>query len=105
MRALAAAVATHDVTIVGMFDAVSFPGQAMLVDEVVAAAGPGRPCVAVALRTPYDAALGPPGVAAVCTYGIQAPQMEALADALLGRIPFAGTLPVELPAAPAAALR
>ncbi len=99
-RALAAAVATHDLAIVGMFDAVSFPGQATLVEEVVAAAGPGRPCVAVALRTPYDAALGRRGVAAVCTYGIQAPQMEALADALLGRIPFAGRLPVELPRRP-----
>ncbi len=95
-RALAAAVATHDVAIVGTFDAVSFPGQVMLVHEVVAAAAPGRPCVAVALRTPYDAAHFDPTVAAVCTYGIQAPQVEALADALLGRIPFAGSLPVDL---------
>jgi len=37
-----------------------------------------------------------------CTYGIQPPQVEALADALadalLGRIPFGGSLPVELDA-------
>lgn len=97
-RALAAAVAAHDAAIVGTYDAVSFPGQATLLGEVVAAAGPGRPCVAIALRTPYDAALVPRGVAAVCTYGIQAPQMDALADALLGRIPFAGSLPVDLDA-------
>ena len=80
-RALAAAVASSDVAIVGLFD------------------GPGRPCIGVALRTPYDVALISPALAALCTYGIQAPQMEALADALLGRIPFAGTLPVVLPAA------
>jgi beta-N-acetylhexosaminidase len=97
--ALAAAVAAHDAVIVGLFDAVSFPGQALLVDRVVAGGGPARPCVGVALRTPYDVSLIPPGVAAMCTYGIQAPQMEALADALVGRIPFAGTLPVELPGA------
>lgn len=106
-RALAAAAAACDVAIVGTFDAVSFPGQAVLVNEVTAAAGPGRPCIMVALRTPYDVAVAPAGVAVVCTYGIQAPQMEALADGLLGRIPFSGTLPVELaafevPAAPAA---
>jgi beta-N-acetylhexosaminidase len=97
-RALAAAAAGHDAVIVGMFDAVSFPGQVRLLDEVAAAGRPGRRCVGVALRTPYDAALAPDGIAAVCTYGIQAPQMEALADALLGRIPFSGALPVELPA-------
>ncbi len=94
--ALAAAVAAHDVAIVGLFDAVSFPGQALLIDQVAAGGSPGRPCIGVALRTPYDVTLVPPGVAAVCTYGIQGPQMEALADALVGRIPFVGTLPVEL---------
>ncbi len=52
--------------------------------------------MAVALRSPYDADLMPSELALVCTYGIQAPQMEALADALVGRIPFEGRLPVSL---------
>lgn len=99
--ALATAVAAHDVAIVGTFDAVTFRGQATLVDQVVATAAQGRPCVAVALRTPYDVAILDPRVAVACTYGIQAPQMEALADALLGRIPFAGSLPVALDASAA----
>ena len=35
----------------------------------------------------------PPELALVCTYGIQAPQMEALADALVGLdpVPMAGS--------------
>lgn len=96
-RALAAATAACDVAIIGTFDAVSFPGQAHLVEAVSAAGRAGRPCVMVALRSPYDVAVAASGVAVVCTYGIQAPQMEALADGLLGRIPFSGRLPIELP--------
>ncbi len=95
-RALAAATAACDAAIVGTFDAVTFPGQAGLVAEVAAAGRARRPCIMVALRSPYDVTLAPAGIAVVCTYGIQAPQMEALADGLLGKIPFAGTLPIQL---------
>jgi beta-N-acetylhexosaminidase len=60
----------------------------------------GRPVIAVALRGPFDLERYPEAPLCACSYGIQPPQMEALADALLGRIPFAGTLPVavEVPA-------
>ena len=95
---LMAKTADYDVVLVATFDAVSFPGQARLVRAVAAATAGHGTCIAIALRTPYDAALYPESIAAVCTYGIQAPQMAALADALLGRIAFAGALPVELPA-------
>ncbi len=95
-RALAAATTACDAVVVGTFDAVTFPGQVQLVEEVSAAGGTSRPCIMVALRTPYDVTAAPERVAVACTYGIQAPQVEALADALLGRIPFAGTLPIEL---------
>jgi beta-N-acetylhexosaminidase len=103
IAALEAATAGHAITLVCTFDAVSFPGQASLVSRLadvgagaVAATGPGgaRRVVAVALRSPYDVALFPAAIASICTYGIQPPQIEALTDALLGRIPFAGRLPV-----------
>jgi beta-N-acetylhexosaminidase len=60
------------------------------------------PVVAVALRTPFDVAAYAGVGAYACTYGIQPPSIEALADALVGRIPFRGRLPVTL-AVPAAA--
>jgi beta-N-acetylhexosaminidase len=114
VAALAAAVRDRDVVIVGTFDGFSFAGQADLVRAVVGAepsgAGAGRsgaqsgrsvsladrPVVAVALRAPFDLERYPEAPLCACTYGIQPPQMEAFADALLGRIPFAGTLPVTL---------
>jgi beta-N-acetylhexosaminidase len=107
VAAIVEAVAGHAVAIVCTFDAVSSPGQASLVSRLhgsgaVAAAGHGgaQGVVAVALRSPYDVALFPAAVASICTYGIQRPQIEALADALLGRIQFAGRLPVTLESAP-----
>jgi beta-N-acetylhexosaminidase len=126
VEALAASAAGYAATVVCTFDAVSFPGQSSLVARLAQLVGDSagtwgdaaaradsggasdagnrgdqtrRSVVAVALRSPYDAALYPPEIAAVATYGIQPPQIEALADALLGRIPFAGHLPVRLPVA------
>jgi beta-N-acetylhexosaminidase len=110
IQALVSAAAGYVTTVVCTFDAVSFPGQASLVADLALLIGepvPGRDdaidqarrsVVAVALRSPYDAGLYPAEIAAIATYGIQPPQIEALADALLGRIPFAGRLPVRLPA-------
>lgn len=99
VTALAATAAAADAVVLGTFDAVSFPGQAALVGAIAAAVGTRQRTVAVALRSPYDVALYPDSLAAVCTYGIQAPQVEALADRLVGVAPFAGTLPVTLPVA------
>ena len=82
-----------DLVLMGTFDAVSHPGQLELIR---ATAATRRPTIAIALRSPYDAALYPPAIAAICTYGIQAPQMDALAAGLVGEIPFAGRLPVSL---------
>jgi len=94
--AISAAIASHDAAIVCLFDAVSYPGQAALARRVLAAAHADRPTVVIALRTPYDVAVVPASVAVACTYGIQEAQMDALADALLGRVPFSGSLPVAL---------
>ena len=110
VAAIASAVAGHATVIVCTFDAVSLPSQASLFARLAGgaaggasgepAAGAGPHVVAVALRSPYDVALYPAAVASICTYGIQPPQIEALADALIGGIPFAGRLPVSLESAP-----
>jgi beta-N-acetylhexosaminidase len=102
--ALAFAVRGHDAVLVGTTDAVGRPGQAGLVRAIAhARAGQGQsgqagsgPTIAIALRGPYDVDCYADAPACACTYGIQRPQMDALADALLGRIPFAGTVPVAL---------
>ena len=113
VAAIAYAVRDHDLVIVGTFDGFGHLGQADLVRAVVgtkpsggldlagsapgrSAARPDRSVIAVALREPFDVERYPEAPLCVCTYGIQQPQMEALADALLGRIPFVGTLPVAL---------
>jgi beta-N-acetylhexosaminidase len=94
--ALASAAADYAVVIACTFDAVRFAGQAALVGRLAEGGAVSR-LVAVALRSPYDVATYPAVVAAIATYGIQLPQIEALADALVGRIPFRGRLPVRLP--------
>jgi beta-N-acetylhexosaminidase len=94
ISALCASAAEATVTIVGTVDAVTHPAQGTLVEALIAR---GLPAIAVALRTPFDilayADVGTYG----CTYGIQPPNLDAMAEALLGRIPFRGRLPVTLP--------
>jgi beta-N-acetylhexosaminidase len=87
----------HGAVVVGTYDAIGFPGQVALVNALTARKGSAAPKVlAVALRSPYDIGVLPEAAAVVCTYGVQASQMEALADALVGRIGFAGRLPVKI---------
>jgi beta-N-acetylhexosaminidase len=88
-------VSQVDAVVIGTIDGAREPSQLALIDVVAAAAG-DRPVVAVALRTPWDVASYPAGVAAVCTYSIHAASMVALADALAGAIPFNGALPVRV---------
>ena len=66
-------------------------------DLVGAIAATGVPTVAVALRTPWDVALYPAGVPAVCTYSVLPESLGALARALAGQIGFPGRLPVGVP--------
>jgi beta-N-acetylhexosaminidase len=91
--ALGAAATKGTVTVVGTVDAVAHPGQGRLVEELVTR---GVPVVAVALRTPFDILAYPSVGTYGCTYGIQPPNLDAMADALLGRIPFRGRVPVRL---------
>lgn len=92
--ALRERAAGFDAIVVGTIDAIRQPGQVELVEAI---ASVGRPTVAVALRTPWDVAGYPPGVAVVCTYSILPDPLDALAAVLAGEIPFAGALPVAVP--------
>jgi beta-N-acetylhexosaminidase len=93
IAALRASLGDARCAIVGTIDALVHDGQARLVRALV---DDGMRTVAVALRTPLDLVAYPAVSTAVATYGIQAPSVEALAAALLGRIPFRGRLPVRL---------
>jgi len=87
-------LAKYDVVILGTINATVHPGQAELVKKLIKQ---GTRVVTVALRMPYDLAVYPAASTYVCTYSILPPSMEALAEALFGRIAFTGNLPVTIP--------
>jgi beta-N-acetylhexosaminidase len=92
--ALCERLAKYDVVILGTINATAHPGQAELVKKLIKQ---GTRVITVALRMPYDLAAYPEAATYVCTYSILSPSMEALAEALFGRIAFTGSLPVTIP--------
>jgi len=70
------------------------PGQARLVDAILDS---GTPTVTVAMRTPYDLADYPRAATHLCTYAIVPASVGAIADAIFGRSPIGGRLPVDIP--------
>jgi beta-N-acetylhexosaminidase len=82
---------SFDAVVVGTIEAHRQPAQAALVRALAAT---GTPTIAVALRTPWDVAVYPADVPAICTYSILPDPLEALARALAGEIGFPGRLPV-----------
>ena len=92
--ALSKRLAQYEVVVVGTINATAHPGQAELVKKLIQQ---GTRVIAVALRMPYDLAVYPGAATYVCTYSILPPAMEALAEALFGRIPCTGILPVTIP--------
>ena len=93
LAGLGGGLAPFDLVVVGTFSAHLQPAQAMLAAVVLAS---GTSTVTVALRTPWDLLAYPSARTHVCSYGILAPSMEALAAALFGEAPFSGRLPVEI---------
>jgi beta-N-acetylhexosaminidase len=82
----------HDLVVVGTVTAT--PGQAALVNALLAT---GKPVVTIALRTPFDLAQYPNAGTHICTYSSHQPSMDALAAALFGRSGFTGRLPAAIP--------
>ena len=70
------------------------PSQARLVKAVLAT---GTPTATVAMRTPYDLADYPESATHVCSYAIVPASVGAVADALFGKAPLSGHLPVDIP--------
>ncbi|HEX5825881.1 MAG TPA: glycoside hydrolase family 3 N-terminal domain-containing protein [Candidatus Limnocylindrales bacterium] len=102
LAAEAAVAAARDADVVVLLTRDAFAGPMDGLPDRLAATG--RPLVHVALRNPLD--LGPPreGRAGTPTARIAAwadtpATLDAVALALLGRIPFRGRLPVRLPSA------
>jgi beta-N-acetylhexosaminidase len=92
--ALSERLAKFDVVVLGTINATAHPGQAELVKKLLKQRAR---LITVALRMPYDLAVYPEAPTYICTYSILPSSMEALAEALFGHIPFAGTLPVTIP--------
>jgi beta-N-acetylhexosaminidase len=84
----------YESAIIGTINACLYPAQAELVNRLIRQ---GTRVIAVALRHPYDLAAYPAVASYLCTYSILQPSMEALADALLGRLKCRGKLPVTIP--------
>lgn len=84
-----------DLLIIGTLNAFTQPGQAALVNAVLAG---GKPAIVVALRMPYDLAVFSHAPTYLCSYSILPPSMNALAKVLFGKQPARGRLPVSIPA-------
>ncbi len=70
------------------------PAQARLVEAVLSS---GTPTVTLAMRTPYDLAAYPSAGTHLCGYAIVPASVGAVADALFGRQPVRGRVPVAIP--------
>jgi beta-N-acetylhexosaminidase len=71
--------------------------QASQVRLVEAILSTGTPTATVAMRTPYDLACYPGALTHLCSYAIVPASVGAVADALFGRQPIRGRLPVAIP--------
>ena len=85
--------AAADLVVLGTVDALGNSSVAALARALVAT---GRPVVAVALRGPWDADAYPEIGTVLASYGIQAPSLTALGDALVGDRAMGGRLPVRV---------
>jgi beta-N-acetylhexosaminidase len=93
-----AAASGVDVIVIGTISASLQRGQIALVEALLTL---GRPTVTVALRTPWDGDAYLSAGTHICTYSLLEPSLVALADALFGRVPFLGRLPVQVGSAAA----
>jgi beta-N-acetylhexosaminidase len=95
IAAAAAAAQASDAVVVTTDDAWGDTGQQDLVNALAAT---GKPVIAVALDTPYDAAYVTGAQAFIGAYGYQPNTLAAVANVIFGTRPQ-GRLPVNVPAA------
>ncbi len=94
LAALRQRLVDYELVIIGTINATGQPGQAALVNTILAA---DIPTIAVALRMPYDLSSFPTAPVYLSVYSVLSPSMDALADALWGAAPIDGRLPVSIP--------
>ena len=94
IAAARSAATEADLVIVATLATNVQPTQARLVEAVLEA---GTPTATVAMRTPYDLADYPASATHLCAYSIVPASVGAVADALFGREPISGRLPVDIP--------
>lgn len=82
-----------DLIVLGTVDAL---GRPSLVELARALKAIGRPLIAVALRTPWDADAYPDVGSVVASYGVQAPTLDAVAAVIADGAPLSGRLPVRV---------
>jgi beta-N-acetylhexosaminidase len=88
------AAAGADLVIVATLAANVQPGQAALVEAVLATS---TPTITLAMRTPYDLATYPGAATHLCSYAIVPAAVDAVADAIFGHALIGGRLPVAIP--------
>lgn len=94
--ALLRAASRAEVVVVGTLNAVLDPEQVSLVKDL--ADGSGARVLVVALRMPYDVERMPWLPTFVAAYTSARPSLAAVAEALAGKIPLTGRLPVRVSA-------
>ena len=94
VEALCQKLNDYDIVVAATINATLYPGQAALVNELLARR---LPVIAVALRMPYDLITYPSAPTYLCTYSILEPSLQALAAALWGDATCPGHLPVSIP--------
>jgi beta-N-acetylhexosaminidase len=75
------------------FEASAHPGQVALAHALLEQ---GPPTIIAALRMPFDLQRFPEAPTTLCTYSVQPPALQALAEALCGQIATQGRLPVTI---------
>ncbi|MCL4514828.1 MAG: beta-N-acetylhexosaminidase [Firmicutes bacterium] len=94
IEAAVAAAAGCDRILVATQNAGVYSGQARLVRALAAS---GKPVLAVALRNPYDLMAFPEVKTYLATYGYQPCALQAVSEAITGRLQPMGRLPVTIP--------
>jgi beta-N-acetylhexosaminidase len=93
IAALRERLRAYDLAIVGTVNAREHRGQAALVNTLLA---DDVATIALALRMPDDVQAYARAPTYICAYSLQPPTMDALAQALWGKIPFMGQLPIPI---------